>query len=271
MQYAPQFYNGIALQPASESNVIARFGDDTPFLIERSQGTSAVLLYNCGLLAQQATTSMKSGLEASLTPNDLFVNPYFLPILQQSVLYAAIASNNILTWGGHVGDTYTAHYPRGAGGKAIISYQLSITDHEPEPSLNENRFTEDQGPKTENPSTVVPIAEDGTLRFQDTERPGIYQVEVRTQDRIRRDFFAVNVDTTEADLTEIPLSQVAARIGAKTTADPEIGETPEAADAYNVKRHGREIWGELLIFVICLMLLESFLSNRERALTVGES
>ena len=271
MQYAPQFYNGIALQPSSGADVVARFGDDTPFLIERSQGTSAVLLYNCGLLAQQATTSMDSGLETSPTPNDLLVNPYFLPILQQSVLYAAIASNNILTWGGHVGDTYTAHYPRGAGGKAVIRYRLSGTGHEGKPSLDRNRLTEDQSPKTEEPSTVVPIAEDGTLRFQGTERPGIYQVEVRTQDRIRRDFFAVNVDTTEADLTEIPLSQVAARIGAQTTADPEIGETPVAADAYNVKRHGREIWGELLIFVICLMLLESFLSNRERALTVGES
>ena len=254
MQYAPQFYNGIALQPSSESDVVARFGDDTPFLIERSQGTSAVLLYNCGLLAQQATTSMESGLKTSPMPNDLLVNPYFLPILQQSVLYAAIASNNILTWGGHVGDTYTAHYPRGAGGKASI--QL----------IADNRRGE-----VASPAAVLPIAEDGTLRFQDTERPGIYQVEVRTQDRIRRDFFAVNVDTTEADLTEIPLSQVAARIGAQTTADPEIGETPVAADAYNVKRHGREIWGELLIFVICLMLLESFLSNRERALTVGES
>lgn len=271
MQYAPQFYNGIALQPSSESDVVARFGDDTPFLIERSQGTSAVLLYNCGLLAQQATTSMESGLETSPMPNDLLVNPYFLPILQQSVLYAAIASNNILTWGGHVGDTYTAHYPRGAGGKAVIRYRLSGTGHEGKPSLDENRLTEDQSPKTDEPSTVVPIAEDGTLRFQGTERPGIYQVEVRTQDRIRRDFFAVNVDTTEADLTEIPLSQVAARIGAQTTADPEIGETPVAADAYNVKRHGREIWGELLIVVICLMLLESFLSNREKALTVGES
>ena len=271
MQYAPQFYNGIALQPSSESDVVARFGDDTPFLIERSQGTSAVLLYNCGLLAQQATTSMESGLETSLMPNDLLVNPYFLPILQQSVLYAARVSNNILTWDGHVGDTYTAHYPRGAGGKAVIRYRLSGTGHEGKPSLDENRLTEDQSPKTEEPSTVVPIAEDGTLRFQGTERPGIYQVEVRTQDRIRRDFFAVNVDTTEADLTEIPLSQVAARIGAQTTADPEIGETPVAADAYNVKRHGREIWGELLIFVICLMLLESFLSNREKALTVGES
>ena len=189
--------------------------------------------------------------------NDLLVNPYFLPILQQSVLYATIASNHLLKWGGHIGDTYTAHYPRSAGGKAVIG-------HKREPVLNEDLLTEDH-------STVVPIAEDGTLRFQDTERPGIYQVEVRTQDGIQRDFFAVNVDTTEADLTEVPLAQAAARVGAQTTAEPEIDGTDVLADAYNVKRHGREIWGELLILVVCLMLLESFLSNRERALTVGES
>ena len=261
-QYAPQFYNGIALQPSSESNVIARFGDDTPFLIERSQGTSAVLLYNCGLLAQRATTSMESGIQtrpATSTPtttytNDLLVNPYFLPMLQQSVLYAAVASNNIFRWGGHVGDTYTAHYPRSAGGKAsILLMPVGIQQEGGDsPETDSQRF----------PIAILPIAEDGTLRFQDTERPGIYQVEVKTQDRIQRDFFAVNVDTTEADLTEIPLSQAAARIGAETTADPEVGGTTVVADAYNAKRHGREIWGELLILVVCLMLLESFLSNR---------
>ena len=283
MQYAPQFYNGIALQPSSESNVIARFGDDTPFLVERSQGTSVVLLYNCGLMAlsREPTRGLRrrqrsarevprseSSPENLLTDdfrrspmvsdshytNDLLVNPYFLPILQQSVLYATIASNNILTRDRSVGDTYTAHYPRSAGGKASIHLMLVGSQQEGEgtPGTDSHRL----------PIAVLPIDENGTLRFQDTERPGIYQVEVRTQDRTQRDFFAINVDTTEADLTEIPLSQAAARIGARTTADPEIEGTTVAADTYNVKRHGREIWGELLILVVCLMLLESFLSNR---------
>lgn len=267
MQYAPQFYSGVALQPSSESNVIARFGDDTPFLVERRQGTGTVLLYNCGLMSavSRQRSAVSGQQESDLSPenlladsdyaNDLLVNPYFLPMLQQSVLYTSIASNNLLTWGGHIGDTYTAHYPRNAGGKAVISYQVSDIGRKGEPSLDENLLTDA-------PSTVVPIAEDGTLRFQGTERPGIYQVEVRTQDSVQRDFFAVNVDTTEADLTEIPLAQAAARIGAQTTTDPEIGETAVAADVYNVKRHGREIWGELLVLVVCLMLLESFLSNR---------
>ena len=186
-------------------------------------------------------------------------------MLQQSVLYTTIASNHLLTWGGHVGDTYTAHYPRSAGGKASIhlmtgSGQRSAVSRQQE----EIGSPETSLLRTDNrqPIAILPISEDGTLRFQGTERPGIYQVEVRTQGSIQRDFFAVNVDTTEADLTEIPLAQAAARIGAQSTADPEINETTVVADAYNVKRHGREIWGELLILGVCLMFLESFLSNR---------
>ena len=289
IQYAPQFYNGIALQPSSGSNVIARFGDDTPFLVERSQGASTVLLYNCGLLTQQTTASnvdTTSARTATYT-NDLLVNPYFLPMLQQSVLYTTVASKHLLTWGGHVGDTYTAHYPRSAGGKASVrlmalsgrsptrgnlrrSQQSTVSRQQEGVGSPETSLLRTDGFR-QFPIAILPIAEDGTLRFQDTDRPGIYQVEVQTQGSIQRDFFAVNVDTAEADLTEIPLAQAATRIGAQTAVDSEINETTVVADAYNVKRHGREIWGELLILVVCLMLLESFLSNRESALTVGES
>ena len=270
-QYAPQFHSGVVLRPTSESDIIAHFGDDTPFLVERNQGTSTVLLYNCGLLGQQRNTPTANASPARAT-NDLFVNPYFLPMLQQSVLYTAIANRNLLKWGGHVGDTYTARYPRSAGGKASIRLKTTVDT------------PDDDGLATDN-STVVPIAEDGTLQFQRTERPGIYQVEVRTQDRLQRDFFAVNVDATEADLTQIPLQQAAARVGAQATPGTETEGTTVVDDAYNVKRHGREIWGELLLLTVCLMLLESFLSNRgshsfqgsgdnprnDGALTVGET
>ena len=268
-QYAPQFHSGVVLRPTPESEVIAHFDDDTPFLIERNQGTSTVLLYNCGLLRQQRNTPSANAGSARATTytNDLLVNPYFLPMLQQSVLYTAIANRNLLTWSGHVGDTYTARYPRSAGGKASIRLKTTI-----------NTTLENAGTNADN-STVIPIAEDGTLQFQGTERPGIYQVEVRTQDRLQRDFFAVNLDATEANLVQIPLQQAAARVGAQTTADAEAEGTTVAAEAYNFKRHGREIWGELLLLSVCFMLLESFLSNRGthsslgrdgNALTVGE-
>ena len=260
MQYAPQFHSGVALSPTSESTIIAHFDDDTPFLIEGGHGTSTVLLYNCGLLTHQSNAPSRSAtpLRATTHTNNLFVNPYFLPMLQQSVLYTATANSNLLTRGGHIGDTYTARYLQSAGGKATIRLKSTVdTSH-------------NDGSDVDN-GTVVPIAEDGTLRFQGTERPGIYQVEIQTQGRLQRDFFAVNVDATEADLSRIPLQQAAARVGARTTADAETEGTTVEADAYNVKRHGREIWGELLLLTVCLMLLESFLSNREKAVTVGEA
>ena len=270
-QYAPQFYNGVVLQPTPESEVIARFADDTPFLVERIQGTSAVLLYNCGLLARQG---------AAATANDLLVNPYFLPMLQQSVMYTAMASSNSLTWGGHVGDTYTAYYPRSAGGKASIgimavSSQQSAVDSQPERFVGDKvsaparQSTDNRQSAINSQNTVVPIGEDGALRFQGTERPGIYQIEVQTRSGIQRDFFAVNVDANEADLAQIPLEQAAARVGAQTTVTEKTEALAAATDPYELRRHGREIWGELIILAVCLMMLESFLSNRESALTTG--
>ena len=266
-QYAPQFHSGVVLRPMSESEVIARFGDGTPFLIERSHTTGSILLYNCGLLEQKNNTANANptSSRATMYTNDLLINPYFLPILQQSVLYAVTTNNNLVKWTGHIGDTYTARYPRSAGGKASIQLKTDVD-------------TPDNAGSDTNNSTGVPIAEDGTLQFQGTERPGIYQVEVRTQDRYQRDFFAVNVNAEEANLAQIPLQQAAARVGAQTAADAATEGTTVAADAYNMKRHGREIWGELLFFAVCLMLLESFLSNRgphplqsgdENVLTVG--
>ncbi|RKU38891.1 hypothetical protein C6496_05160 [Candidatus Poribacteria bacterium] len=260
-QYAPQFHNGVALQPTAESKVIARFEDDTPFLVERIQGTSAVLLYNCGLLTQPRTSTTAT----TQYTNDLLVNPYFLPMLQQSVLYTAMASGNFLTWGGHVGDTYTAYYPRSAGGKASIRL-MAVSGQQADISAAGFR----QFPINDSQNTVVPIDEDGRLRFQDIERPGIYQIEVETQGRIQRDFFAVNVDSNESDLAQISLQEAAARVGARTTASEKTEAPTVVADTIDVRRHGREIWGELLILAVCLMMLESFLSNRASALAAGE-
>ena len=139
-QYAPQFYSGVVLRPTSESKVIARFGDNTPFLIERSHGTGTVLLYNCGLFAEQNSTSnADAGLSSATTyTNDLLVNPYFLPILQQSVIYTATANDNLVTWGGHIGNTYTARYPRSAGGKASIQLKTDTDTSETDGSDADN-------------------------------------------------------------------------------------------------------------------------------------
>lgn len=231
-QYGPQFFQSMTVTPDSDAKVLARYTEKTPFLIERSDGRSNILVFNCGL--QRRSDS-----------NAFLVNPYFLPLIQHSVLYVmrSDTQRNI-----NVGDTYIAHYPQKPGGRAWIK-NIESPDSDA--------------------MSAVAIDEDGAIRYQQTDQPGIFQVDVQTKDRLYRDFFAVNVPSDEANLTSIPLQQASERVEAQTEITPETGALD--TEELDIRRHGREIWGELLILAVCLLLLEGFLSNRASKSTVGET
>ncbi len=231
-QYGPQFYQSMSVTQASEKTIIARYGDDTPFLIQSRVGSSHILLFNCSLQQQNSS-------------NEFLVNPYFLPLIQQCVLFVMhnAAQKNIT-----IGDTYNASFPQNPGGRAWIK------------RLDSNES---------DAMTAVPISEDGTMRYELAKEPGIYQVEVKTQDRLYRDFFAVNTPAAEADLTPISFQQASQRVDAQTEITPETGVLD--TEELDIRRHGREIWGELLIITVCLLLLEGFLSNRASKSTPSEA
>ena len=231
-QYGPQFFQSLSGTPTSDSTTLAQFGDATPFLIHNRIGRGNILLFNCSL--KQENNS-----------NEFLVNPYFLPLIQQCVLYTM---QNTVQRNITVGDTYTANYPQNRGGRAWIKRLDSSESDE---------------------MHAVPITEDGTIRYELAKEPGIYQVEVKAQDRLYRDFFAVNTPVAEADLTAISFQQVAERVDAQTEITPETGELDTAE--LDIRRHGREIWGELLIITVCLLLLEGFLSNRASKSTQSEA
>ena len=147
-----------------------------------------------------------------------------------------------------VGDTFNASFPQNPGGRAWIK------------RLDSNES---------DAMTAVPISEDGTIRYELTNEPGIYQVEVNAQDRLYRDFFAVNTPAVEADLTPISFQQASERVDAQTEITPETGVLD--TEELDIRRHGREIWGELLIITVCLLLLEGFLSNRASKSTLSEA
>ncbi len=230
-QYGPRFYQGMTVTPTPDAKIIARYGDKTPFLIERRKGKSRILYFNCQLQQQPNNT-------------ELLVNPYFLPLIQHTVLYVMRSDiqKNII-----VGEPYLTRYPQNPGGRAWIKRIDS--------------------PDTEE-MLAVPIADDGTVRYDSTEIPGIYQIDVKAQDRLLRDFFAVNVPVSESDLTPISLEQASERVDAHTGITSETGELD--AEELDIRRHGREIWGELLILAVCLLLLEGFLSNRASKSNTGE-
>ncbi len=224
-QYAPQFYRGLILKPAEDARVVAQLSDGTPFLIERPTGLGIAILFNVSA--------------TRLSASNLLVNPHFLPLLQQTVLYAkAIQSThqrNLI-----VGQSHTANYRQSGAVTARV---------------------ERVGDTTYSPETIL-LGEDGSLVFSGTNAPGIYQVEVQGKDQLLRDFFAVNVDTTESELQHISIREAAERIGAQMNTIPES----EALDrTLNTYRIGKEIWSELLLIALLLMLIEGILSNLESA------
>ena len=229
-QYGPRFYQATKVTPVEDAKVLASFGDGTPFLIERREGRSHILFFNAGF-------------EVASVDHELLINPYFLPLIQNTVLYSKYSDTkkNI-----DVGYTYTLRFPHTSGMPAWIK-RVDAT--------------------AENDMVAVHIAEDGVIQYNSTEIPGIYQVDMKTKDRLFRNFFAVNTPISEADLEPFSLQTASEKINAQQVSTEESGELDTAA--LDTKRHGREIWGELLLLAVCFMLLEGYLSNRESKSTTG--
>lgn len=225
-QYAPQFYRGLELKPAEDAGVVAQLSDGTPFLIERLIDRGIALLFNVSA--------------TQLDASSLLVNQNFLPLLQQVVLYTkAVQSShrrNLV-----VGEPYTANY-RWSGATTTQITRLGDTTH---------------------PSGTRALIEDGSLTFNGTDVPGIYQIEGQGRDTLLQDFFAVNVDAAESKLQPIPTQEAAERIGAQTEV---ISESEALEQTLNTYRVGVEIWSELLLLALILMLVEGILSNRESAI-----
>ena len=225
-QYAPQFYRGLELKPAEDARIVAQLSDGTPFLIERPIDRGIALLFNVSA--------------AQLDASNLLVNQNFLPLLQQAVLYTKAAQSvhrrNLI-----IGEPYIANYRWGGATTTQIT-RLGDTTH---------------------PSETLSLTEDGSLAFNGTDAPGIYQVEGQGRDTLLQDFFAVNVDATESELQPIPIQEAAERIGAQTEL---ISESEALEQTLNTYRVGVEIWSELLLIALILMLVEGILSNRESAI-----
>ena len=221
-QYAPQFYRGLKTALSKESNIIASFDDDTPFLIEKQEKNSKILFFNVSL-------------DSDSRSNELLLNPYFLPLIQNTVLYAGYdeTPRNLL-----IGESYIKKVNNPIGTPVWIKRV---------DSLNENE------------GSAVIIQEDGSLKYNSTEQPGIYQVDISSDGNLYREFFAVNTHSSESNLELINIKDATDKINAQTHSLE--GEEFDSK-SLDLHRHGREIWGELLLLAVCLLLVEGFLSNR---------
>lgn len=226
-QYAPQFYRGLTTELSNDSNIVASYDGDTPFLIEKRENNSNIIFFNVSL-------------DNNSKRNELLLNPYFLPMIQNTVLYANYdeSQRNIL-----VGESYITKFNNVIGTPVWIKRVDSVDENE---------------------GTAVIIHEDGSLKYDSTEQPGIYQVDISTQGNLKREFFAVNTHPSESNLDHINLKDASQKIYAQTQSSENEDFDSKSLDLY---RHGREIWGELLILAVCLLLVEGYLSNRMSVVT----
>ena len=216
---APRFFRGLQMSVELTTKVLAQFQNQIPFLVEYRIENGTVLVFNA------------SG--TTLTDADLLVTPYFLPLLQQSVLYAKsrqVAMDRQLT----VGQPLSIHVR-----ELVDRVEIGTPDGQPSKSIQ--------------------LDQDRHISFADTDQPGIYPIDIYGAKSKQRQFLAVNLDASESNLRPIDLERAGVLLSAHAVDNQE-----ELDQTLNTLRTGREIWGELLVLALALMGVESLVANRNQ-------
>jgi hypothetical protein len=220
-----EFYSAFSAKPGPRGNIIASFDRDIPAILEAKEGSGSIILFN-------ASPDTKV--------SNLPLSPAFLPLMQQTVFYLASrdrkGDRNIL-----VGDTYTQDI------QETIDSPPSVSD--PEDNI------------------VTPILADlgdgKSVQYGPAERAGIYKLEFKSEGGLRRDYFAVNLDTTgESDLKAAEDGEVIDKLGERARF-VSLDDSPVGA-GFKPAPTGSEISSRLLIAVAILMLIEIPLANRRK-------
>jgi hypothetical protein len=225
----PEFYSAFSMEPEPTANVIASFDKDIPAIVEDAAGWGRIMLFN---------TSPDTKI------SDLPLRPVFLPLMQQTIFYlvsvgtglrARPNDRNIL-----VGDTYTQHVQEN------IDSPPKLFD-----------------PENNSAIPALSASERGSqIQYGPVRRAGIYRLEFKTEGRLRRDYFAVNLDTTdESDLKAAEDGEVISKLGERARF-VSLDDTPK--EIVRSTRSGSEVSSRLLIAAAILMLVEIPLANRRR-------
>ncbi len=222
----PQFSRSSNLLLNKSAQVLAYLENHqkrVPFLVEYRPETKSGL--NKGTVLVFNTSSYL------LTDANLLITPYFLPLIQQSILYIKSREKTI-------------------DRQLVVSQPFKL-----DVGALANRV------EITKPDSLEPVTieSDGAIHFNQTDQPGFYQVDVYFEESKERQFFTVNVSPTESDLRPIDLEEAKARISAQV-----LGKEQELGEKLNTSRTGREIWGELLGLALLLFGIESLLVNRNQ-------
>jgi len=167
---------------------------------------------------------------ADIAWNDFALSSQFLPIIHEALLH--LSSRAGLSQSYTVGEEIHTRV-HGAAGEVTFEGPSGAVRHFPE--------------------TLGRVT---TYRIESPEEPGVYFLKT---DRETLSVFAINVDTSESDLTKVALDQVKSRLSGfefrRITAADDIGES------VSLLRQGRDLTRILLWIALLLLILESLLGS----------
>jgi hypothetical protein len=167
---------------------------------------------------------------ADIAWNDFALSSQFLPIVHEALLH--LSSRAGLSQSYTVGEEIHTRVP-GAAGEVTFEGPSGAVRHFPE--------------------TLGRVT---VYRIESPEEPGVYFLKT---DRETLSVFAINVDTSESDLTKVALDQVKSRLSGfefrRVTAADDIGES------VSLLRQGRDLARILLWVALLLLILESLLGS----------
>lgn len=213
----------LRLEPGSSSTVALWFSDGSPAIVERSFGTGRVVLCGTSVDARWGTWAVWA--------------PGFVPMMHETVQFA-----NSGTWKNRqltVGRPLLATWPARA-------YDMQVSLRRP----------------GEDPIPLRTLERDHTtvVSYESTERAGIYEL-VLGAPLNRREFYAVNVDTAESDLTTVSSRDLQSELFSDVGVTVRQANEPAPIRAAQLEQAGFSATARILKWtVLVILLIESLLA-----------
>ncbi len=222
---AARFFRYRAVEADTAAEVLARFDDGSPALLERRWGDGVVLLWTSTL---------------DRFWNDFAVQPVYVPFLHQIARYAAGFGEEELWF--------------------TVGRTLDLSER-PELAGTEETAGNDLTYVAVGPSGARSVhALDSADRFLEFGEPGFYEVREVDRADATRLVVAVNLDITESDLTGLDPEEL--RIVALAGAAETGTETAAAAVSMEDRERRQSLWWYIIVAVGLILVAETFVSNR---------
>lgn len=225
-------YRQLAPDADTADQVLARYADGAPALVERRSGSGRVMVL---------TTTLDNAW------NDIVLQPAFAPWLQQAALYLAGFSKPETFF--QVGDIVDlAHHARASGLDAGLVNKLGSADE----------------------ALIVEAPDGQAMRIGaraagrtlvSVDQAGFYEVHTASDNQSILEF-AVNIDTRESDLAPLDIDAMTAAIGVETQSAAQESTEQQQGLSLMQRERSQQLWWYLLIAAFVFLIAETALSNR---------